>query len=126
MCALDTHSFGTALLQIFLVFWGSSNSVGSECFRCRRQVYVDRQLHNKQIYPPINILPSLSRLMKNAIGEGMTRKDHNEVSNQMVCLIARFIFIHPNESFDDSWHPFFWTVAAFLYNVSHLILERSG
>merc|ERR1719228_1047692 len=30
------------------------------------QIYVDRQLHNRQIYPPINVLPSLSRLMKSA------------------------------------------------------------
>merc|ERR1712136_219993 len=36
------------------------------------QIYVDRQLHNRQVYPPINVLPSLSRLMKSAIGEGMT------------------------------------------------------
>ena len=36
------------------------------------QIYVDRQIHNRQIYPPINVLPSLSRLMKSAIGEGMT------------------------------------------------------
>jgi len=49
------------------------------------QIYVDRNLHNRQIYPPINVLPSLSRLMKNAIGEGMTRKDHGFVSSQMVC-----------------------------------------
>jgi len=48
------------------------------------QIYVDRQLHNRQIYPPINVLPSLSRLMKSAIGEGMTRKDHSDVSNQLV------------------------------------------
>jgi vacuolar-type H+-ATPase subunit B/Vma2 len=34
------------------------------------------------VYPPINVLPSLSRLMKSAIGEGMTRGDHSEVSNQ--------------------------------------------
>jgi V-type H+-transporting ATPase subunit B len=47
------------------------------------QIYVDRQLHNRQIYPPINVLPSLSRLMKSAIGEGMTRKDHSDVSNQL-------------------------------------------
>lgn len=33
------------------------------------QIYVDRQLHNRLIYPPINVLPSLSRLMKSAIGE---------------------------------------------------------
>lgn len=52
------------------------------------QIYVDRQLHNRQIYPPINILPSLSRLMKNAIGEGMTRSDHSGVSNQMYAAYA--------------------------------------
>nr|Q38681.1 RecName: Full=V-type proton ATPase subunit B 1; Short=V-ATPase subunit B 1; AltName: Full=Vacuolar proton pump subunit B 1 [Acetabularia acetabulum]BAA09099.1 adenosine triphosphatase B subunit [Acetabularia acetabulum] len=52
------------------------------------QIYVDRQLHNRQIYPPINVLPSLSRLMKSAIGEGMTRKDHSEVSNQLYANYA--------------------------------------
>ncbi len=50
------------------------------------QIYVDRQLHNRQISPPINVLPSLSRLMKSAIGEGMTRRDHGDVSNQLVCI----------------------------------------
>lgn len=52
------------------------------------QVYVDRQLHNRQVYPPVNVLPSLSRLMKSAIGEGMTRKDHSEVSNQLYANYA--------------------------------------
>jgi V-type H+-transporting ATPase subunit B len=52
------------------------------------QVYVDRQLHNRQLYPPINALPSLSRLMKSAIGEGMTRRDHSEVSNQLYACYA--------------------------------------
>ena len=52
------------------------------------QIYVDRQLHNRQIYPPINVLPSLSRLMKSAIGEGMTRRDHGEVSNQLYANYA--------------------------------------
>jgi len=52
------------------------------------QVFVDRQLHNKQIYPPINVLPSLSRLMKSAIGRGMTRIDHPAVSNQMYANYA--------------------------------------
>lgn len=47
------------------------------------QIFIDRQLHNRQVYPPINVLPSLSRLMKSAIGEGMTRKDHSDVSNQL-------------------------------------------
>merc|ERR1712168_194966 len=52
------------------------------------QIYVDRQLQNRQIYPPINVLPSLSRLMKSAIGEGMTRKDHADVSNQLYACYA--------------------------------------
>jgi len=52
------------------------------------QIYVDRNLHNNQIYPPINLLPSLSRLMKSAIGEGMTRADHNAVSNQLYANYA--------------------------------------
>merc|ERR1712188_34510 len=52
------------------------------------QIYVDRQLHNRQIFPPINVMPSLSRLMKSAIGEGMTREDHSEVSNQMYACYA--------------------------------------
>jgi len=52
------------------------------------QVFIDRQLSNKQIFPPINVLPSLSRLMKSAIGKGMTRIDHGAVSNQMYANYA--------------------------------------
>ncbi|KAF0318670.1 vacuolar ATP synthase subunit b [Colletotrichum asianum] len=52
------------------------------------QIFVDRGLYNRGIYPPINVLPSLSRLMKSAIGEGMTRKDHGDVSNQLYAKYA--------------------------------------
>merc|ERR1712070_679389 len=52
------------------------------------QVFVDRSLHNRQIYPPINVLPSLSRLMKSGIGKGMTRVDHSNVSDQMYANYA--------------------------------------
>jgi V-type H+-transporting ATPase subunit B len=52
------------------------------------QIYVDRQLHNRQIYPPINVLPSLSRLMKSAIGAKHTRGDHGDVSNQLYANYA--------------------------------------
>merc|ERR1711896_14070 len=52
------------------------------------QVFVDRNLHNRQIYPPINVLPSLSRLMKSGIGKGMTREDHANVSDQMYANYA--------------------------------------
>ncbi|KAK6035354.1 hypothetical protein COOONC_27140 [Cooperia oncophora] len=52
------------------------------------QIYIDRQLWNRQIYPPINILPSLSRLMKAAIGENFTRDDHPDVSNQLYAMYA--------------------------------------
>jgi V-type H+-transporting ATPase subunit B len=52
------------------------------------QIFVDRGLDNRGIYPPINVLPSLSRLMKSAIGEGMTRRDHGDVSNQLYAKYA--------------------------------------
>merc|ERR1711957_138960 len=52
------------------------------------QVFFDRPLHNRQIYPPINVLPSLSRLMKSGIGKGMTRADHANVSDQMYANYA--------------------------------------
>jgi len=52
------------------------------------QVFVDRALHNRQVYPPINVLPSLSRLMKSGIGKGMTRVDHSNVSDQMYANYA--------------------------------------
>ncbi|KAK2810545.1 Vacuolar ATP synthase subunit B [Emmonsiellopsis sp. PD_5] len=52
------------------------------------QVFVDRGLYNKGIYPPINVLPSLSRLMKSAIGKGRTRGDHGDVSNQLYAKYA--------------------------------------
>ncbi len=53
------------------------------------QIYLDRQLHTKEVFPPINVLPSLSRLMKSAIGEGMTREDHGAVSNQLYAAYAQ-------------------------------------
>merc|ERR1711957_1096745 len=52
------------------------------------QIYIDRNLHTKHIYPPINVLPSLSRLMKTAIGKGKTREDHGDVSNQLYANYA--------------------------------------
>lgn len=52
------------------------------------QIFIDRSLHNRKVYPPINVLPSLSRLMKSAIGKGMTREDHPDVSNQLYAFYA--------------------------------------
>ncbi len=52
------------------------------------QIYLARGLHNKGIYPPINPGPSLSRLMNNGIGEGKTRKDHKNVSDQLQAAYA--------------------------------------
>ena len=52
------------------------------------QIFVDRTLNNRQIYPPINVLPSLSRLMKSGIGKGMTRADHANVSDQLYANYA--------------------------------------
>lgn len=52
------------------------------------QIYLDGQLKSQGLYPPINVLPSLSRLMKSAIGEGLTRDDHDAVSNQLYASYA--------------------------------------
>lgn len=53
------------------------------------QITLDRSLDQKGIYPPIGILPSLSRLMKDGIGEGYTRADHSAVSNQLFASYAK-------------------------------------
>lgn len=47
------------------------------------QIILSRELHQRGIYPPINVLPSLSRLQKESIGEGFTREDHPDVANQV-------------------------------------------
>jgi len=53
------------------------------------QITLDRRLHSKEYFPPINVLPSLSRLMKSAIGTGLTRDDHGAVSNQLYASYAK-------------------------------------
>lgn len=55
------------------------------------QIVLSRDLHAKGIYPPIDPLPSLSRLMKNGIGKNRTREDHQAVSNQMYLAYSRSI-----------------------------------
>ena len=52
------------------------------------QIVLSRELHRKGIYPPIDVLPSLSRLMNAAIGEGRTRADHRAVADQLYALYA--------------------------------------
>jgi len=53
------------------------------------QIVLERELHQKEIYPPIAGLPSLSRLMKDGIGPGMTRDDHAHVASQLFAAYAR-------------------------------------
>lgn len=101
------------------------------------QIYVDRQLHNRQIYPPINVLPSLSRLMKRAIGhvrrlfkcwesffkllffvlfQGMTRDDHADVSNQMYAnyAIGKDVLAMKVRNLRESFIPFLTRFSFFL------------
>ena len=52
------------------------------------QIVLSRELHNKGIYPPVAVLPSLSRLMAEGIGEGRTREDHHQLSNQLYAAYA--------------------------------------
>ncbi len=47
------------------------------------QIVLDRNLDKQGVYPPITVLPSLSRLMNDGIGEGKTREDHRNISNQL-------------------------------------------
>lgn len=53
------------------------------------QIVLERSLHQKAVYPPINVLPSLSRLMKDGIGKGFTRKDHQDLANQLFSSYAK-------------------------------------
>jgi V/A-type H+-transporting ATPase subunit B len=53
------------------------------------QIILQRNIHQKGIYPPINVLPSLSRLMDEGIGAGKTREDHRELSNQLYACYAQ-------------------------------------
>ncbi len=53
------------------------------------QIVLNRELEQKGIYPPISVLPSLSRLMKDGIGEGYTRADHSDVSNQLFASYSK-------------------------------------
>ncbi|MCS7242260.1 V-type ATP synthase subunit B [Candidatus Caldatribacterium sp.] len=53
------------------------------------QIILSRQLHRKGIYPPIDVLPSLSRLRDKGIGPGKTREDHADVANQLFAAYAR-------------------------------------
>ena len=53
------------------------------------QIILDRNLHGQAIYPPISVLPSLSRLMKDGIGKGYTREDHQDLANQLFSAYAK-------------------------------------
>lgn len=53
------------------------------------QIVLSRDLAKQNVYPPINVLPSLSRLMKDGIGDGFTREDHDEVSSQLFSSYSR-------------------------------------
>ncbi len=52
------------------------------------QIYIDRDLNSQGIEPPVNVLPSLSRLMDDGIGEGFTREDHADLSDQLYAAYA--------------------------------------
>jgi V/A-type H+-transporting ATPase subunit B len=53
------------------------------------QIVLSRELHRRGIYPPVDVLPSLSRLMNAGIGEGKTREDHRAVADQLYAFYAQ-------------------------------------
>ena len=55
------------------------------------QITLDRTLQGQGYYPPVSVLPSLSRLMKDGIGEGFTRADHQPLANQLFASYAKVI-----------------------------------
>jgi len=58
------------------------------------QIVLSRELQNKGIYPPIAVLPALSRLMAEGIGEKRTRADHHQLSNQLYSAYAEGMDLH--------------------------------
>ncbi|WP_455200577.1 V-type ATP synthase subunit B [Kaarinaea lacus] len=57
------------------------------------QIVLDRELDRRDIYPPIRVLPSLSRLMKDGTGEGYTHEDHPSLANQLYAAYARAMHV---------------------------------
>ena len=55
------------------------------------QIVLDRTLSQNGVFPPVSVLGSLSRLMKDGIGEGFTRKDHAALSNQLFAAYAKVL-----------------------------------
>jgi len=53
------------------------------------QIVLTRELHRQGIFPPVDVLPSLSRLMQQGIGEGRTRKDHRQIANRLYRFYAK-------------------------------------
>jgi V/A-type H+-transporting ATPase subunit B len=53
------------------------------------QIVLSRELHNQGVYPPVNVPPSLSRLMKDGIGKDHTREDHGRIANQVYAAYTR-------------------------------------
>jgi len=57
------------------------------------QIVLDRELDRADIYPPVKVLPSLSRLMKDGTGEGFTHADHPDLANQLYAAYARAVHV---------------------------------
>ena len=57
------------------------------------QIVLDRELDRRDIYPPIRVLPSLSRLMKDGTGKGYTHEDHPALANQLYAAYARAMHV---------------------------------
>jgi V/A-type H+-transporting ATPase subunit B len=53
------------------------------------QIVLSRELHQRGIFPPVDVLPSLSRLMQRGIGQGRTRADHRQIANAIYASYAR-------------------------------------
>ncbi len=89
------------------------------------QIVLSRQLHRRGIFPPIDVLSSLSRLMNNGIGRGVTREDHRELANQLYSSYAegqdirRLVAIVGEEALSDMDRKYLGFAEAFERQMIH-------
>lgn len=88
---LDGHSGSVTMLPILTMPGDDISHPVADLtgFITEGQIVLGRQLSQNGVYPPVDILPSLSRLMKDGIGEGYTREDHSDAANQLFSAYAK-------------------------------------
>ena len=94
------------------------------------QIVLSRELHQRGIFPPVDVLPSLSRLMQRGIGQGRTREDHRDIANALYaqyakgCDLRRLEAIVGRDAMSESDRKMLDFAAAFETEIVHQGSER--